>query len=340
MLGFELPDLLLFLSISLAICVTLCTLAMEASVLFTPAFLFLFPHIVGGFPSITPNEAIGLALVVEFFGYTSSVTGYWLRRQIDFSTAGRVLAVTVPLAVAGRLASYFVPGTGLLLLFGLILAGLAVVIYRSYRNDVRHTCLLCGDSLAGMRMDEGTVEGGGPSEASPSHAEAPAAPGTAAEAVWGPPGYRPRTHLWRGTAGGGIGLAALDRIIVGLGGALAGLVGIAIGEVTNTFLTVRKRVSVKMSTGTSALVLHLTILSALTTNLLVLAGGASVMRAERIVIPWGIGLLLAPVVIIGGQLGSFLNSRLSERTLLRLLTGAYLLVSIFVLWNSIRALLS
>ena len=49
---------------------------MEAAVLFVPAFLFLFPKIVEGFPQITPNEASGLAITVEFFGYTSSVLGY------------------------------------------------------------------------------------------------------------------------------------------------------------------------------------------------------------------------------------------------------------------------
>ena len=95
--GFAPLDLLFFIGVSLVICITVCTLAMEASVLFTPAFIFLFPLIIVGFPEVSTNEAIGLAITIEFFGYTSSVTGYWLRRQIDFSLAFKVLAVTVPL---------------------------------------------------------------------------------------------------------------------------------------------------------------------------------------------------------------------------------------------------
>ena len=97
-LGFETFDFFVFIVISLLICITLCTLAMEASVLFLPAFLFLFPFIITNFPDVTPNEAIGLAITIEFFGYTSSVTGYWLRGQVDFRLAMRVLAITVPLA--------------------------------------------------------------------------------------------------------------------------------------------------------------------------------------------------------------------------------------------------
>jgi hypothetical protein len=65
-------------------------------VLFTPAFLFVFPAIVPGFPSLSVNAAIGLALFVELFGYSSSVGAYWYRHQIDFNVATTLLAVTVP----------------------------------------------------------------------------------------------------------------------------------------------------------------------------------------------------------------------------------------------------
>lgn len=102
-LRFELTELVLFLGISLGICITVCALAMEPAVLFTPSFLFVFPVLFPSFPVLTPNEAIGLAFIVEIFGYTSSVTGYWYRGQIDVSTAQTMVLVTIPLAVIGRL---------------------------------------------------------------------------------------------------------------------------------------------------------------------------------------------------------------------------------------------
>ncbi len=311
MFGFPWIDLLIFVAVSLAICVTVCTLAMEASVLFVPAFVFLFPDMIGGFPAVTANEAIGLAITVEFFGYTSSVSGYWLRRQIDFDLAGKLLALSVPAAVLGRLTAYVVPAGGLLALFGLLLVGLAGVIGRAYaRTSARHTCLLCGDSLAAMRSGS--------------------EPSTDA----GVPDYRPRTRLFSGTNPGnpgGLGFGRLDRMIATAAGAFAGLLGIAIGEISNTFLTVRKRVPVKMSTGTSALVLHLTILSALVANLVILMMAPRFLETEEIVIPWRIAAILAPIVIAGGQIGSYINSRLPERALLRALMVAYPVIGLFVL---------
>jgi hypothetical protein len=41
-LGYPVGDLVLLVGISLLICITVCSLAMEAAVLFTPAFLFVF----------------------------------------------------------------------------------------------------------------------------------------------------------------------------------------------------------------------------------------------------------------------------------------------------------
>ena len=38
--------------LELAICITVCTLAMEAAVLFVPAFIFLFPRVMEGFPTV------------------------------------------------------------------------------------------------------------------------------------------------------------------------------------------------------------------------------------------------------------------------------------------------
>ncbi len=324
--GFAPLDLLFFIAVSLAICITVCTLAMEASVLFTPAFVFFFPLIIAGFPTLRTNEAIGLAITIEFFGYTSSVTGYWLRRQIDFNLAFKVLTVTVPLACVGRLAAYFVDDTWLLLIFGVVLLGLAAIIFRAYQGEIRHTCLLCGDSLA-MRFGDNP---GGNAGGNPGAGGA----GSAADA------YVPRTHLFakrQGHLATRFLFDAADRVILCVAGAFGGLVGVAIGEISNTFLTVKKEVPVKIATGTSALVLHVTILSALATNLIILGSGIPFFDAQRIEIPWRIAFILAPVVIVGGQIGSFINSRLSDHALIRALVTAYIVVGIIVFANIIFA---
>ncbi len=303
-LGFETFDFVVFIVISLLICITLCTLAMEASVLFLPAFLFLFPVIFANFPDVTPNEAIGLAITIEFFGYTSSVTGYWLRGQVDFRLGMRVLSITVPLAIVGRLVAYFVPGNGLLLVFGLVLLALAFIIFREYQGEIRHTCLLCGDSLMAMRYES-------------------AASATVAD---GDTGKRKRPRF-------NIAFDHTDRGIMAIGGAFGGFVGVAIGEISNTFLSVKKQVPVKVATGTAALVLHITILSALATNLIIIYGDIELFDAKEIEIPWVIAFILAPVVIVGGQIGSYINSKISDRALIRALMTAYTVIGVWVLFN-------
>jgi len=285
-LGFTPIEVLIIAAVALAICTTVCALAMEAAVLFSPAFLFLFPALIPSFPRITPNEAIGLAIAIEFFGYTSSVTGYWLRRQIDFAIARRALAYTVPLAVVARAVSYFVPASGLLLLFGFLLVGLAVTLYRVHGRS--------HDVVTGYRP----------------------------KAFFLKPEPGASFNRWRPDGG--------DRLILGAAGAFAGLIGIAIGEISNTFLAARKRLPLKISTGTSALILHVTILSALVMNLVILNASPGPFHAEQIAIPWRVAAIIAPVVIGGGQIGALINSRLKEAAILRGLVTVYLLTGLVV----------
>jgi uncharacterized membrane protein YfcA len=330
--GFTPVDFALFLLISLAICITVCALAMEAAVLFTPSFLFIFPVLFSSFPALSPNEAIGLAFIVEVFGYTSSVSGYWYRGQIDFTIAGALVVVTVPLAIAGRLLSYVVPSEGLLVLFGVLLLGLAWIIYRYHPDEEAGTCRLCGDAIYPL------INGDSPTdETAEDSSRTNGGEATPKDHQEGDGLYPPRRSLLdpRENASKTFPLGWVDRVIVGAGGAFAGLVGIAIGEVSNTFLTVRKRLPIKLTTGTSALILHLTILSALLTNLVILWIDPSFIAAEELSIPWTIGAILAPVVVLGGQIGSLLNNRLSDRTVVQTMIGAYALVGSFVIGRTL-----
>ncbi|MFB6196008.1 MAG: TSUP family transporter [Haloplanus sp.] len=320
LLGYPLGDLALLIGISLLICITVCTLAMEAAVLFTPAFLFVFPRIVTGFPALTVNEAIGLSLFVEFFGYTSSVSGYWFREQIDFNAAARILTITIPLAVLARIGSYFVPSSSLLALFGILLLALAVVLYYSHEHGGTRACMLCGDSLALM---DGKPDA--------DYCCSAQAEGTGIT-DGGQPEYAPRTTFRRRETGGeSLVFDLTDKAIKGLAGVLAGLLGIAVGELTNTMLTVRKRLPVQLAVGTAAFVLHITILTALLANLVILRIQPPGLDVAGFAIPLGVGAILAPTVIVGGQVGSLINSKMSEETAIRVMIVAYMLVGLFVL---------
>lgn len=309
---------------------------MEAAVLFTPSFLFVFPVLFPSFPTLSVNVAIGLAFIVEIFGYTSSVSGYWYRGQIDFTIAKALLVITVPLAVLGRIGSYFIPADALMLGFGFLLLSLAWLIYRYHPEDEPKDCLLCGDALLPLlsgksepesdRDERGEIQGDGRGAPTTGGVEE----GNAGKAGTQ---YRPRRRLFtpRENASTTFPIGRSDRLIVASGGVFAGLIGIAIGEVSNTFLTVHKRVPIKLSTGTSALILHLTILTALLMKLVILTIDPPFITAEDIAIPWLFGALLAPEVVLGGQLGLLLNNRLADRTVIRTLIVAYVVVGFAVI---------
>jgi uncharacterized membrane protein YfcA len=124
-------------------------------------------------------------------------------------------------------------------------------------------------------------------------------------------------------------LEPLDAGITLLGGVLAGLVGIAIGELTQAMLTLRRRVPLKLSTGTAALVLHVTIVAALVANVALLRWAPSITGAG-FTVPFDVGIFVAMGCLFGGQAGAFLNNRLPEERVMQLLMAVYFLVGLFV----------
>ncbi|WP_137286500.1 TSUP family transporter [Halorussus salinisoli] len=282
-LGFTAIGLITFVLLTFAICTTVNTFAMEAAVLFVPAFLFVYPELVPAFPDVTLQAAIGLALFVELFGYTSSVSAYYYREQIDLGVAKAILVVSVPIAVFTRSLSYFAPSTVLKLLFGGMLIVLSAILFRAHTGHEDHA--------------EGVAADGG----------------------------QPASHAST--------FDRYDRLVAGAGGAMAGFVAIAIGELTQTLLTVRKGISIRLSTGTSALVLHGTIVAALVTNLLLLRFAPPSFSGHHFTVPFDFGLVAGLTCLVGGQAGAFVNSRVSEQTTVRAMMVVYSLVGAFVLFR-------
>lgn len=333
------------------------TFAMEAAVLFTPAFLYVFPILVPGFPGLSANAAIGLALFVELFGYSSSVAAYWYRHQIDFNIAKKILVLSVPAAIFARSISYFIPSKLLMVGFGLLLTVLAVILYEAHEHGP--SLMKIFQKRPEFNMPEGLEEKvGSGMRAVDNLAERPEASllsvlhedyeaqtrltEDVSDAEENPPsssmGGAADREEDRANGKAVIGdesdkqsfhLELPDAVISVLGGTLAGLVGIAIGELTQALLTLRKRVPLKLSTGTSALILHLTVVSALVTNILLLRFAPG-LTGEGFSVPFNIGIFVATGCFFGGQAGAYLNNKLSEEKIMAMLISVYFLVGIFV----------
>ena len=334
--GIPLVGLVTLVFLGFAIATTVNTFAMEAAVLFVPAFLFVFPVLVPGFPALEPNAAVGLALFVELFGYSSSVLAYWYRHQIDFNVASKILAITVPTAVVARAGSYYVPSNVLMVGFGVLLVTLSVVLYESHEHGPSLVDTVAEKpelSLLAV-LDEAYEPRTRVLTDTHDAAETPPS-----ETMGGPASSASERANGRVVMGNGdepreFHLELPDFLVTVLGGTLAGLVGIAVGELTQTMLALRRRVPLKLSTGTSALVLHVTIVAALVANVALLQFAPSV-TGEGFEVPFLIGTFVATGCLFGGQVGAFLNNRLPETAVMAMLIAVYFLVGAFVVFRTV-----
>ena len=75
----------------------IATIAMMAgiggAVMFAPFFMLVL--------KLDPLLALGAGLVIEFFGFSSGMIGYWRKHEISFDTVKKIILFTVPATVAG-----------------------------------------------------------------------------------------------------------------------------------------------------------------------------------------------------------------------------------------------
>lgn len=200
--------------------------------LFTPAFLFLFPAIDPAFPRLTPHQAIAMGLIVPFVGYTSSSSAYCVRRMVAFDVARPLLTASVPTAVAFSFLSFAAPPRWLLAAFGGILLLLACLLVRGPRIRAAHR----------ERLDDAED---GPGQPWRRHTSRDG-----------------RVFTYRFRPGW------LERAASAAGGAFVGLTGIGVGPIVTTLLQSRQRLPIHLATATSVFVVSVTVLAAALTHAL------------------------------------------------------------------------
>ena len=99
--------------------------------LFTPIFILVFPLLGPEYVLGSTIAAIGTALITQTFGFLSGFVGYYRRRLIDYRLAAGIVVVSVPVAIAGALTAGVVHDSVLLASYALLVAVLAVVMWRN-----------------------------------------------------------------------------------------------------------------------------------------------------------------------------------------------------------------
>jgi uncharacterized membrane protein YfcA len=116
-------------SIVVATCAMLSGIGGAA--LFTPIFILAFPLLGPEYVLDSTIAAISAALITQTFGFMSGFVGYYRRRLIDYALAWKILRVAVPIAVIGALVASLVHESVLLAGYAMLVAVLAVVMWRN-----------------------------------------------------------------------------------------------------------------------------------------------------------------------------------------------------------------
>ena len=237
---------------------------------------------------LDPRVAIGAALITEVFGFGSGVVAHARARTIDWRVAGLLASVSIPMAVIGSLVAGYVPGSVLKLALGVGLLAIAVVFLRHQDIAVADRSIALGENLTLPMVDR---------------------------VVTPRDGEEIRYQLCRRHEG---------RWFAGLGGLLVGLISTGLGELNSYALVMRCRIPTRVTVATSVVVVAATALAASVTHLVgFLESGSSAMATILALVTFTV-----PGVLLGGQLGPFITSRVAEKRLIRLLGWLFAAVSL------------
>ncbi|MBW6474136.1 MAG: sulfite exporter TauE/SafE family protein [Anaerolineaceae bacterium] len=256
----------------LPVSIVVSTLAMasgvEGATFFSPLFILAL--------RLSPEVAIGTALITEVFGFASGLFAYTRKKLIDFRLGINLLVVTIPLAIIGTLISGIIDSVYLMIILGV---GLFVVALSFLRQPEHKDVVLMDKQIVG--------EYGGKN---------------AQTVLITAEGEEIRYTVCNRTEG---------RILSGIGALFMGMVSTGLGEMNGYFLLQRCRVPSKVSVATSVFVVAVTALVASTGHFIQFAkNGGGVLETVLSLI-----IFTVPGVMIGGQIGSKISSKIPQRVL-------------------------
>ncbi len=232
--------------------------------------------------------AIGTGLITEVFGFASGLTAYARRRLIDYRLGFSLLVVTIPMALLGTWVTGLVAAEILKAILGV---GLFVVAASFLRTPEPRQ----------VKQQDAAIEqeyGGDKAETCLVTRD----------------GERICYRVCNRTEG---------RALASIGALFLGMISTGLGELNGYFLLRRCRVPSRVAVATSVFVVAVTVLLASTGHFIKFAqaGGETLSTVLSLV------MFTVPGVIVGGQIGPFVASRISQHTLERGLAALFILVA-------------
>ncbi len=246
---------------------------------------------------LPPEVAIGVGLITEVFGFTSGLIAYLRRKLVDFRLAKSILVFSMPMAMLGVVAANYVNPN---ILKGLLGVGLLAVAFSLLRAPKPVSA-------------EGEANG----LATKDDPEAASCLTSAAG----------ETFYYT------VSSKKLGAFFAVIGGFLTGMISTGLGELNSYYLLQRCKIPSKVAVATSVFAVAFTAMVAAVGHLIhfVSTGGDTLSTVLSLVV------FTAPGVIIGGQIGPFIATKISQHTLEKTLGVLFVLVSMLVLGQLVFA---
>ncbi|MGH3648086.1 MAG: sulfite exporter TauE/SafE family protein [Micromonosporaceae bacterium] len=262
----------------LPVCIVVASIAMYSGIsgaaMLIPVFLIGFP--LFDVPRLTTVAAIGVSLLLETSGFGTGLYRYLRRRLVATATAGRLIAVTLPLGAVGAIASAHAPVQVLRLGYGAAMVVLAFLLVR----ETKHPAI------------EAVPAGPAPGAAlaTPGEPPHPGCPRGLPRRIAAADGQR-FDYCAHGLPG--------QQVLSGIGAFLAGLISTGVGEATLPGLIRRSRFPATIAAATSTVVVAGTVVGAALTHMVQLA-----VLDGFTAIPWNLIVWAVPGAVVGAVIGT------------------------------------
>lgn len=294
--------------VSILIATTAMMSGIGGAALFMPIFMLIFPLLGPEYLLATPVAAIAVALLTETFGFSSGFVGYYRKRLIDFGLSKTFLVISVPAAIAGALLTHTFDPSLIRGAYGVLVLILAVLLIRGHEVPTEE--MYDED----MFMDEEGHTGG------ELNLE-----------VAGRTGNGERQTIARDGRVYNYNMYYARKVPTGVGGFLTGLLSVGIGEVIMPQLVKDGRIPVPVAAATSILVVIITVLSASFTHIVTLIQEGGINA-----VPWHLVCYTIPGVIIGGQIGPYLQGKVHSSIMEKVIGVLFIIIGITMLWTTIK----
>lgn len=242
---------------------------------------------------LEPRVAVGAALATELFGFSSGLIAYYRARLIDFSLARNLLLFSIPAAILGTAYSDLAPPVVLKSIFAVGLIFIGYQLFAAWRREEK-------EKLEAEFTQEFLSDY--ESELTDS-----------------------RGNVYHYT----VCNKNTGRLFALLGGAFVGMISVGLAELQEYHLVARCKVPTPVSVGTSIFVVVITVLVASAGHFYEFAReGEEVMNQVLKIV-----IFTIPGVIIGGQLGPFLQKSVPEDSMKVSISILFVLLGAFMLYT-------